>query len=113
MSKRNKNQHKIKEYRNAKLQARLSFNEGYAEHPIYSIKAFTSEKEKGFNMAKLILDNFGFSIIDLEDHLDKKDKEMVKDMKDLANGKKDPKDGWTRDERGNLVSPWSVNAVKK
>lgn len=93
-----------KEYRSNKLHARLSFDEGYAERPIYSIKASTGEKVKAFDMIDLILTNFNITINECKIYLKKKQELFVEEMKELA--KLSPTINWSRDEMGNIQSPF-------
>ena len=98
----NKNKHK-REYRSPRLKARLSFNEGYLEKPVYSIKADTTEKKKGLDMIKLIQDNFNIYIEEIEWHRKCVRDEIIEEMKTL---KKDvPK--LHRDGQGRLASPFA------
>lgn len=110
-----RNPRKLHDYRSARLKARLSFDEGYAEKPVYSIKGWVSEKQKGLDMMELIENNFNITLMDREEDMKNKQKEFLEEMKDLSTGEKEvsPRDKWTRDEKGNLVSPWSIHAVKK
>lgn len=89
------------------LRAKLSFDEGFAENPIYTIKAFTNEKDKGIYMLKLIEDNFLISFADRILH----DKIEMKSIENETNKFKESDDGksvtWTRNEKGNIISPFS------
>lgn len=91
------------------LKAKLSFNDGYAERPIYTIKANIGEKEKGLYMIELIQDNFNISIEEVIIHRDKIEKEIIEEMKLMSSlnsqifEKNSP---LNRDEKGNLVSPF-------
>lgn len=96
-----------KEWRGSKLKARLSFDEGYTERPIYSIKASTTEKEKGIDMIELILTNFNITIREVGEYIKKKRISLVNEMKALA--KTSPTINWTRDEHGNIASPFRSN----
>lgn len=93
-----------------RLRAKLSFDDGFAERPLYNIKAFTNEKEKGIDMVELIGNNFGISRKDIDEALQRKLKEWNEDamkptiIKDEEIKKKQIK--FTRDERGNIVSPF-------
>ncbi len=109
MSKNRKNRFVPK----SRLRAKLTFDEGMAEYPVYSIKAFTNEKEKGINMLKLIEDNFEISDEDRRDYIRRKLEEWDKDsMKptDYPKGFRTEPFKWTKDERGNIISPFSDKA---
>lgn len=91
------------------MRAKLSFDEGYAEKPHYSIKAFTTEKDKGMNMMELIEDNFSISEEDRKAWFQKKLAEFNADAmtptvmpKSLA----DKQVKFTRDDKGKIVSPF-------
>ena len=62
-----------------KLKARLSFDDGFAESPLYSIKAFTNEKDKGISMIELIQDNFSISSLDVKEFQQNKFSELTND----------------------------------
>ena len=95
----------------SRLRAKLSLDDGFAERPIYSIKAFTNEKDKGINMINLIEDNFG---ITLEDKLEagrKEFEEMNRDMDEMEKKVEDiDKSRFSKDEKGNFISPFSKKA---
>lgn len=96
-----------KSYRSSKLRAHLNFNDGYAEMPIYSIKAITSEKDKGLNMIDLIMDNFNIISVEVEEHRRVVRAQILKEMNHLNNKIISPPIKLNRDERGNLVSPFA------
>ncbi len=100
-----------KEYRSHKLNVRLSFNEGYAELPIYSIKASTSEKEKGFDMIHLICDNFNINIRQYDSYLEEKNKKLMKEVNGFENKPFTEKVHWTKDEQGNIISPFKTKKI--
>ncbi len=95
----------------SRLRAKLSLDDGFAERPIYSIKAFTNEKDKGINMINLIEDNFG---ITLEDKLEagrKEFQEMNKEMDEMEKKVDNiDKSKFSKDEKGNFISPFSSKA---
>ncbi len=95
---------------NGRTRAKLSFDDGFAERPFYSIKAFINEKDKGIDMLKLIKDNFNISSLDEKESFDKKLREMREEIAgddNLATKKNEPIK-WTRDSKGNIISPYSV-----
>ena len=95
-----------KEYRGNKLKAKLSFNDGFAETPIYSIKASTNEKEKGLFMINLICQNFNLSIRNYIEYIERDTKAMVEEINGLNNTDSTNKP-LHRDEWGNLASPFT------
>ena len=85
------------------MRAKLSFDEGFAENPIYSIKAKVSEKDKGVSMIHLIKQNFGIS----EEFFKRKMNEMhIAAMNPTEYPKFTTPVKWTRDEKGNIISPF-------
>jgi len=96
----------------SRLRARLSFDDGYAERPLYSIRAFTNEKNKGMNMIELIQDNFNINSLDVKEFQQEKFNELTNDFEVLEKDiirKKEPLK-LTRDEKGNLMSPFGNKA---
>ena len=85
-----------------KLRVKLSFDDGFAENPLYSIKAFTNEKFKGISMIELIEDNFKITKEDRDLAYKKKMEEWQEDFENT--GKQ--KNKFTRDEKGNFASPF-------
>ena len=81
------------------LRAKLSFDDGFAEHPIYVIKATTNEKKKGLYMLELIENNFNITIEDKRNEFIKKVREQDKIK-------------WTRDEKGNIISPFNIKKFR-
>ena len=81
------------------LRVKLSFDDGFAEQPIYVIKATTSEKDKGVYMLELIEENFDITMRDRKITISKRLKEHEKIE-------------WTRDDDGNIISPFSVRKPK-
>lgn len=103
-----------KEYKRNNLKVSLTFNEGYAEIPIYSIKANTSEKKKGIDMFLLIRNNFGITQKDIDYHEEDIKREMTLEFRDIK--KKidlSPPMNLHRDEDGNLSSPFSIKKKAK
>lgn len=98
-----------KSYRSSKLKANLSFNDGYAERPLYSIKATTSEKEKGLDMIDLIMDNFNIITKEIELHRRIVRAQILEEMNYLNRKILSPPIKLNRDESGNLVSPFATN----
>lgn len=97
------------------LRAKLSFDEGFAEEPIYTIKGYTSEKIKGIDMMELIQDNFNISDKDRKKAFREKLKELNEDaMKPTKLTPELTKHQikWTRDKKGNIVIPQSPYAKK-
>ncbi len=105
------NKSKNSRYIRSKLKARLSFDDGYVEKPIYSIKAFTNEKGKGINMIGLIRDNFNITREDIKEHQQIEFNELTNDFEMLEKQVKDRKKvEFTRDERGQIMSPFGNKA---
>ena len=96
----------------SKLRCRLSFDEGYAERPLYSIKAFTNEKDKGISMIDLIQNNFDINSIDIKEFNERKINVLSNDFQDLINIPRTLNEPLklTRDEQGNLMSPFGNKA---
>lgn len=104
----NKKKRKMQYRSKSRLRAKLSFDEGYAERPLYSIKALTNEKDKGISMIELILDNFSITLGEVKEAQHQKFSQTVtefSEVKKLKDGT-ESKIKWTRDERGNIVSPF-------
>jgi len=87
-----------------RLRAKLSFDEGYAENPIYSLKAFTNEKDRGIDMIELIKNQFQINNEDIDLAFRNKMEEWEEDFQKPTNRLIE----WTRDEKGNIISPFSV-----
>lgn len=96
----------------SKLRCRLSFDEGYAERPLYSIKAFTNEKDKGINMVDLIQNNFDINSMDIKEFHEANINILANDFQDLKNIPRTLREPLklTRDEQGNLMSPFGNKA---
>ncbi len=97
-----------KSYRSSRLNARLSFNDGYAETPIYSIKAVTSEKDKGFDMIDLIMDNFNIISNEIIEHRKIVKAQILEEMNHLPIEIINPINKLSRDDKGNLISPFAT-----
>jgi len=80
------------------LRAKLTFDEGFAERPVYSIKAVTTEKDKGINMMELIENTFNISDFDREDSKRRKVEEFENINQHQIR--------WTRDAKGEIISPF-------
>ncbi len=93
-----------------RLRARLSFDDGFAERPIYSIKAFTNEKGKGVSMIELIQDNFDITSLDIKNYQQMKFNELTSDFQELEKKTKRKSIQWLRDEKGNIISPFGNKA---
>ena len=88
MSKTNKN----KEHRKGLITAKLViYDWGWRENVLYRITAKQNDKKKGLRMIQAIKNYFGINSGD-EEIIIKKEIEKIK---------------WTRDERGNIISPFS------
>ncbi len=91
------------------MRARLSFDEGFRENPIYSIKAKTTEKDKGMEMLELIEQNFSISKKDRDEKFIAKMEEFNQDAMQptiVPKEIKQEKIKLHRDEKGNLASPF-------
>jgi len=88
------------------MRAKLSFDEGFAERPIYTIKGFVTEKEKGVNMIELIRDNFGICDEDMRkvirERLEEYNKNFFTPIEKMRKSVAKPVE-WKRDERGNII----------
>jgi len=97
---------KIKHIPSGVMRVKLIVDQGFAERPVYSIKATTNEKEKGINMIELTSNIFSISNKDMMEAVDRKLKEWDLDSRQPTIIKGTPQVKWTRDERGNIVSPF-------
>ncbi len=88
-----------------KLRARLTFNDGFAEKPLYSIKAVTTEKNKGHDMIQLIMNNFNITHQEIFRE-EQKLHETMRSEVPLMKYHQNTNDPFTRDEKGNIVSPF-------
>ncbi len=86
------------------MRAKLTFDDGYAERPIYSIKAMTTERQKGFDMIELIKNNFNIDNKNIEQATLKNEDEIMSEVEDMKKQMNDTI--FTRDEKGNIVSPF-------
>lgn len=98
---------KDKSYRSSKLKARLSFNDGFAERPIYSIKAVTTEKNKGLSMVELIMNNFNITVQEIEYHKKVVKSQILEEMNNLDRKILSPPSKFPRDDSGNIISPFA------
>ena len=87
-----------------KLRARLIFDDGFAETPVYSIKGMVTEKFKGLNMIKLIKNLFNITNKEIIKDDDKARDDFNSDLNGLREHKR--KVEFTRDETGQIVSPF-------
>ena len=89
--------------RSAIMRAKLSFDEGFAERPIYVIKGSVNEKDKGINMIELIRDNFGICDEDMRKVMIERLEEYNRDFfRPIEKKGKEPIK-WKRDSRGNII----------
>lgn len=101
--------HKKKYFGSSEIRARLSFDEGFRERPLYAIKAKVTEKDKGIDMIELIKQHFNISQKDEKEAFEKK---MEFFRADFPRPTKIPKEikqqriKWTRDNKGRVVSPF-------
>ena len=92
-----------------RLRWKLSADEGFAERPIYTIKAFNTEKDKGIDMVELLENNFSISEKDKQEKKQREIQETKNEIdkrKDFIKAIQEPVK-WTRDEEGNIISPFS------
>ena len=91
---------KRKEVKGNHMTAKLSFFEGgWGDRLLYRIKAKTNEKIKGMLMIDKIKDFFGITNNDQRDF----EKNNIKEESERIR--------WTRDERGNIVSPFQSKKI--
>ncbi len=105
-----RNKDKRRDNRELKLRARLGIDEGFAEKPLHSIKAYTTEKPKGLLMIELIENYFNISEEDRKNSFKQKLKEINENAFTPTEFPKDIRDKQvkiTRDEKGNIVSPFA------
>ncbi len=89
----------------SKLRVKLTADDGFIERPIYSIKGMTTEKDKGFNMIELIKNLFGISDKAITEDTNRMCEEIRNDIPGMRE-QGDLKDAFTRDEDGNIISPF-------
>ena len=90
----------LKESRKGYLTAKLSiFDWGWAENILFKLKAKQSEKNKGLIMIQKLKELFGISNHDIQLHERKIINDEVRKITFT-------RDVFTRDERGNIVSPF-------
>ncbi len=90
------------------LRAKLSFDQGWAEKPIYVIKASTNEKSKGVSMIELIKQNFGLSDLEIKERLKILNEEAMTPTV-VAKPFSQKVIKLERDSKGNIVSPFKSN----
>ena len=88
-----------------------AFETSKREYPIYKIKAYSSEKDKGNMMVQSLKSLFDISDRDEQNHF----KREVEEQKKLITRKNfgSTKIEWTRDEGGKIISPFSAKLKKK
>ncbi len=86
-----------------KLTAFESFRK---ENPIYRCQSNSNDKNKGNMMIKYLKDLFNIGAIDEQEYF----KKEVEEQKKLISNKNfgSTKIDWTRDEKGNIISPFSA-----
>ncbi|KKL49764.1 hypothetical protein LCGC14_1824460 [marine sediment metagenome] len=86
-----------KNYITAKL---VFYDWGWADNIIFRIKGKVSEKNKGLEMINKIKEFFGIRNNDIEEHESEVRDEEVERI------------NWTRDERGNIISPFRSKKIR-
>ncbi|KKK86217.1 hypothetical protein LCGC14_2765440 [marine sediment metagenome] len=86
-----------KNYITAKL---VFYDWGWADNIIYRIRGKVSEKEKGLRMIEKIKEFFGITNNSIQEHEIEENKEEIKRI------------NWTRDEKGNIVSPFKSKKIE-
>lgn len=94
--------------------AKLTFFDwGWADNILFSLKAKASEKYKGLLMIEKLKLFFGISnneiVTNEKEHIEREMEEIEK-MNKLNRSKS--KIDWTRDEKGNIVSPFRTRKLK-
>ena len=100
-----------KEHKKGFVTAKLTFFDwGWRDKINYNAIAKSHEKEKGFMMVERLRNLFGISRVDEETFR----KKMVELERDAFTPNKYPKNNglpkWTRDQKGNIISPFSKKA---
>ena len=98
-----------KKGRKVLMRAKLVFDEGFAEKPVYRIKAFVSEKRKGLDMMDLIQKNFSITDSEWRNRYRENMKDVLADPNFFNKDSMDRKVRWTRDDKGNITSPFRSN----
>jgi len=105
------------------LRAKLTFDDGFAENPIDKIIANTTEKNKGIMMLERIENRFNISDKDRREAIERTLVEMdnreevtftptvITEEIKKRQLKEPPQ--WTRDEKGNIVSPFKSRKWKE
>lgn len=105
MSKHHKNTIK-----KADLTAKLTFFDwGWADNVIFSLKAMITEKHKGFLMIEKIKMFFNINNKDIINNEEQHIKREINDIKEMQKEKSKIK--WTRDEQGNIISPFRTKKL--
>ena len=88
-----------------------SFEASKREVPIYRAQAYSNDKAKGNMMIQYLKNLFNIGAIDEQNHF----KNEVEEQKKLISNKNfgSTKIDWTRDEKGNIISPFSANLKRK
>ncbi len=111
--------HKKNNPRLGSTRAKLTFDDGFAEKPTHRIIGFTTEKDKGISMLELIQNKFNISEYEFKEAFKKKLSEWQKEFQEPTEYKKtypkkfslkDEKPQFTRDERGQIISPFGEKA---
>ncbi len=89
------------------LRAKLTFDDGRAENPIDRIIGFNTEKKKGLQMLERIEDRFNISQKDR----DKFFQDKMEELRAIPGEVSEQFNSWTRDERGNIVSPFRSKKI--
>ena len=90
-----------KEHRKGYVTAKLVFYDwGWADNIIYKLKGKVTEKGKGLDMIQKIKEFFNINGGEVEEHEKKEQKKEIDRIK------------WTRDEKGNIISPFDRKIEK-
>ncbi len=95
-----------KQIRKGVLTAKLTFFDwGWADNVIYTQKARVNEKEKGIQMISKIKHFFGITNNDIKESEDITVRYEIEKIRE--------NDPWTRDEKGEIVSPFRTKREDK
>ncbi len=90
-----------KEHRKGYVTAKLVFFDwGWADNIIYKLRGKTNEKNKGLMMIHKIKEFFNIKGDEIKEHEKEENKKEIDRIK------------WTRDEKGNIVSPFDKKINK-
>lgn len=99
--------HHKKTIKKADLTAKLTFFDwGWADNVIFSLKARITEKYKAFLMIDKIKHFFGISNKDIIKNEKEHIKNEINEMREMKSKIK-----WTRDEQGNIISPFRTRKL--